>query len=160
MTNSFDPKKLRNVAGAFATGVSVITINRENGDIHGMTANSFLSVSLDPALVAFSVKKSGSLMNHLSKGKAVSISILTEDQINISNQFAGQNKSPIDIKFKVHQNAPSTIENCLAWYTTVVQEIISAGDHYLIMCQINDLKRNETDAKPLLYYSGYKSITD
>ena len=56
-----DGKRLRQVAGAFPTGVTVVTTEKEDGSIHGMTASSFLSVSLDPALVSFCVKENATI---------------------------------------------------------------------------------------------------
>ncbi|MEO1518235.1 MAG: flavin reductase family protein [Bacteroidota bacterium] len=158
MENTIDAKKLRTVAGAFATGVTVVTTTREDGSIHGMTANSFLSVSLSPPLVAFSVREQGSLMAHLEVGKAVGISILSEEQEAISNRFAGREMPPMDIPFEQHPNGASTIRGSLAWYSTEVQQLIPAGDHILVLCLVADLDRPAGVSSPLLYYSGYKSL--
>lgn len=157
MQSTFDNKTLRNVAGAFATGITVVTTTKEDGSIHGMTANSFLSVSLDPPLVAFSVREQGSMMKYLKKGKAVSISILSEEQEPVSNQFAGRNEPSFEVQFEKHQEGVPTIKDSLAWYNTKVKNIIPAGDHFLILCQVTNLHRAE-NGSPLLYYSGYKSI--
>jgi len=158
MENKIDPKLLRKVAGAFATGVTVVTAQKEDSDIQGMTANSFLSVSLDPPLVAFSVREPGSLMQHLKVGKAIGISILSDQQETISNYFASKNHPPIEIKFEEQANGAFTIDGSLAWYATEITEIIPAGDHFLIMCKVINLHRNE-DGSPLLYYSGYQSLS-
>ena len=157
MEKMIDPKKLRKVAGAFATGVTVVTTAREDGSIHGMTANSFLSVSLAPPLVAFSVRNEGSLMKHLALDKPLGISILSDQQEGISNQFAGQNDSAIEVQFEQHSNGISTIKDCMAWYCTKIHQILPAGDHYLILCEVLDLDRLE-HANPLLYYSGYQTL--
>lgn len=157
MNTTIDSKKLRNVAGAFATGITVVTTKKEDGSIHGMTANSFLSVSLNPPLVAFSVKEIGSMVRYLKEGKKVGISILSEQQEIVSNQFAGWNDPPIEIEMDIHNNGIHTIKNCLAWYCTEIKSIIPAGDHYLVLCKVLDLDRSE-EKKPLLYYSGYKSV--
>ena len=53
----YDRKKLKEVAGSFPTGVTVVTIKKPSGDIHGMTASSFLSLSLSPPMILFSVKR-------------------------------------------------------------------------------------------------------
>ena len=49
----FDPKQLKSVAGTFPTGVTIVTITEASGEVHGMTASSLQSVSLDPPLVSF-----------------------------------------------------------------------------------------------------------
>ena len=87
MTNTIDGKRLRQVAGAFATGVTVITTENEMGGVQGMTASSFVSVSLDPPLVSFCVKEDGKLLPLLKDNKPVGISILSAQQKEISNQF-------------------------------------------------------------------------
>lgn len=157
MNTTIDSKKLRNVAGAFATGITVVTTEREDGSIHGMTANSFLSVSLNPPLVAFSVKETGSMAKYLKVGKKVGISILADDQEVVSNQFAGWNDPPVAIEMDVHHNGVQTVKNCLAWYCTEIAQIIPAGDHHLVLCSVTDLNRSEK-GKPLLYFAGYKSV--
>lgn len=157
MGNTFESEKLRNVAGAFATGITVVTTEKEDGTVHGMTANSFLSVSLDPPLVAFSIRKEGSMMDYLAEGKSVGISILTEEQEAISNRFAGRDEPSIEDPFDKHPSGVSTIRNCMAWYTTEIQNMIPAGDHYIVLCEVKDLGRSE-NTKPLIYYSGYQSL--
>lgn len=153
-----DPNTLRYVAGAFATGVTIVTTKKADGSIHGMTANSFLSVSLDPPLILFSVMEDGSLMDYLELGKDVGISILSEKQMSISNKFAGINGEDLDVEF-VSKGNIQLIKGAIAWYHTQVKEIIPAGDHFLILCDIVDLAREE-GSDPILYYSGYRKIGD
>jgi len=50
----FDSRELRRTLGTFVTGVTVVTTIDEEGKFHGVTANSFSSVSLDPPLVLWS----------------------------------------------------------------------------------------------------------
>jgi len=95
-------------------------------------------------------------MEHMKIGQPVAISILAEDQQPISNQFAGMNKK--DIKVKFDKNGPyHKIADALGWYETIVDGIIPAGDHHMIMCKVIDLDRNPKK-NPILYYSGYKTL--
>ena len=64
-----DIKKLKEVAGSFPTGVTVVTIKKPSGDIHGMTASSFLSLSLNPPMILFSVKKENEILRFIKKDK-------------------------------------------------------------------------------------------
>lgn len=158
MTKQIDPKQLRNVAGAFATGVTVVTVLRDDGSVHGMTANSFVSLSLGPPLVAFSVRVEGKMAKHLEVGKAVGISILSDQQKAVSNQFAGYGDDEAVIDMETRPNGARTIKGSLAWYATIIQDIITVGDHFMIICQVEDLHRAE-QGSPLLYFSGYKTIS-
>ena len=146
---------LRKVAGTFPTGVTVVTTHNEDDAIHGATIGSFLSISLSPPLVGFCIKKEATLFSHLSIGKKVGISILTEDQQTISNQFAGRNEQSIKIDFEP-KNGVNIIKEAHAWYSTQIEQIIPIGDHYLIVCLVQNLDHRK--ASPLVYYSGYKKI--
>lgn len=154
-----DGKKLRQVAGAFPTGVTIITTEKADGTIHGMTASSFLSVSLDPALVSFCVKKNAVFFPLLEVGKILGISILESSQKHISNQFAGFNEEDIAIPMSKMTAGATVIDGALAYYSTKVHQIIPAGDHYLILCAITDLER-AADGHPLVYWSGYRTTSD
>lgn len=151
-----DEKRLRQVAGAFPTGVTVITTEKATGEVYGMTASSFLSVSLNPALVSFCVKKEATLFNLLTIGKEVGISILAANQRQVSSQFAGSNKEEIVIPMTKMETGATIINGALAWYSTKVSQIIPVGDHFLILCEIIDLGRAESGL-PLVYWSGYRT---
>ncbi len=156
MTNpTFSSQQLRFVAGAFATGITVVSIDKDDGSIQGMTANSFLSVSLDPALVLFSVDHKSSLSNKLHTEQSLGISILRHDQKALSDHFASRSAIEHDIPF-VYKRACPILEDCIAWYATRIQSIIRVGDHDLIICEVQDCDRTEGD--PLLYYKGYRAI--
>lgn len=156
MNDKLDQSLLRAVAGGFPTGVTIVTTEKSDGTVKGLTASSFVSISLDPALVGFFIMNDASLMEEISINKKLSISILSADQKAISNQFAGQNKVDIKIDF-TSNNQYHHITDALAWYETVVADIIPAGDHQLIMCKVIALGRDHTKP-PLVYYSGYKEI--
>ena len=149
-------KELKNTAGAFVTGVTVICIEGENGVIEGLTANSFVSISLNPAVVMISVQNGSNFLNHCSTGIELGISILSSKQQQISLQFARQNLLDIPITF-ISKDKCHTIKDSLAWYETTVRELIEVGDHQLIFCDVHDVGRKK-EGEPLVYYSGYRNI--
>ena len=71
--------EFRKAMGSFATGVTVITVDYE-GEVHGMTANAFASVSLDPLLVLVCVDHATRTHAHLHAKKRFGINVLSEDQ--------------------------------------------------------------------------------
>ena len=93
---NFDSKQLRQVLGAFPTGVTVVTTIDAAGQAYGVTANSFSSVSLDPPLVLWSQSNQSSSHAAFSGSERFVINIMADDQVQVANQFA---KSGID-KFK------------------------------------------------------------
>ena len=155
----FDPKQLKSVAGTFPTGVTIVTITEASGEVHGMTASSLQSVSLDPPLVSFCVKENAKTYQLLEEGTPIGISILNNDQQDISSQFAGYGDEEAEIKMMEHGNKVRVIDKALGWYATIVDQIIPAGDHFLILCRIQEFGKKE-EGQPLVYWSGYKTITE
>src|SRR5271163_371622 len=81
------PIEFRKAIGCFATGVTIITVDLD-GEVHGMTANAFASVSLDPPLLLVCVDHSASTHAHMHAKKRFGINILAEPQREISEYFA------------------------------------------------------------------------
>src|SRR6267154_6912807 len=82
-TMSLSPIEFRKAMGSFATGVTIITLDLD-GEVHGMTANAFASVSLDPPLLLVCVDHSARTHAHLHAKKRFGVNILAEDQRLIS----------------------------------------------------------------------------
>jgi len=95
---SIDPRQFRNALGRFASGVTVITTEHE-GRTHGMTANAFVSVSLDPPLVLVSVDNRAQMHQLLALAPRYGVSVLAEDQEMLSNHFAGRATEGLQIPF-------------------------------------------------------------
>ena len=85
----FDSRQFRNALGRFSSGVTIVTTSH-NGQAHGMTANAFVSVSIDPPLVLVSVDHRAAMHNFLPESKRYGVSILAERQEQLSNHFAGR----------------------------------------------------------------------
>ena len=86
----FNTRELRSALGSFATGVTIITTRDREGKLHGMTANSFSSVSLDPPLVLWSSSLYAQSLPAFQEGTHFVVNILAFDQIELSNKFAKQ----------------------------------------------------------------------
>src|SRR5580698_7828470 len=86
----FNARELRNALGSFATGVTIITTRDREGKLHGMTANSFSSVSLDPPLVLWSSSLYAQSLPAFQESSHFVVNILAYDQIPLSNKFAKQ----------------------------------------------------------------------
>src|SRR5271167_1345382 len=84
---SVTQNEFRNAMGTFATGVTVITVDFE-GEVHGMTANAFTSVSLDPLLVLVCVDHKAKTHAHLHTRKRFGVNVLAESQRAISEYYA------------------------------------------------------------------------
>lgn len=146
----FDTRAFRNACGKFATGITVVTVEID-GAIHGMTANAFMSVSLDPPLVVVSVGKKAHMHTYLTQCERYAISILNRDQEAYSGHFAGFPPKDFVPAFEQRQGHP-VVANAIAYFVTRRYTAYEAGDHTLYIGQVEYFESNEQD--PVLYYVG------
>ena len=92
-----DDRLFRSAMGKFATGVTVLT-TKVDGIVHGMTANAFMSVSLNPKLVMVSVGEKARMLEKIQQSQNFVINILAEEQEAISRLFAGQSDERREIE--------------------------------------------------------------
>ncbi len=151
-----DPKRFRTAAGRFATGITTV-LTYQNEKVVGLTANSFVSISLDPCLVLFSIQNSSSFMPLCSSGQILGISILSEQQRDISDHFAGF-KDTFEGQINAVHGCP-IVDEALSWFTVKVKNAIEAGDHHMILCEVTDLGIAD-GGRPLIYYSGYEVLSN
>lgn len=133
---AFDPAAFRRVMGQFATGVTVITV--QHGDhIHGMTANAFTSVSLDPPLVLFCVTKTARMAAFIREVRGFAINILAEHQQVVSRQFAGSRKEDLERTVPLQRGpiAP-LIDGALASISCTTEAIHEGGDHWIVVGRV------------------------
>ncbi|ABH00099.1 possible hydrolase (plasmid) [Rhodococcus jostii RHA1] len=149
-----DPRTFRDALGRFATGVTVITTDTGNG-IHGMTANGFMSVSLDPALVLVSLGRCA-MADHLHSGDRYAVTLLSEDQETLSRHFGGRTQPGLSVDF-TRRGAHSFVPGGLAEIGCRIVDRHVAGDHVLFIGEVEHL--DYRDGVPLLFYTGnYRSL--
>ena len=154
---SLTPQQFRRVVGHFATGITVITVEREPGHVHGMTANSFTSVSLDPLLILISVDQNARMLSYLKVQRRFGVNILKDTQQTTSEQFAKplQEESAIErlgIKFRWTDSGIPLLEDALAHLACNVLAEHAAGDHTLFIGEVESMEAGE--GNPLLYHMG------
>jgi len=133
----------------FATGVTVVTINKKNEHV-GKTVNSFASLSLSPPLVLFSLdKKSTSLIDYINSD-FIGINILSKKQKHISNYFSIQNPDWGKTKKFLTKNKTPMIQDCVVNFDCRNFKTISEGDHIIFICKIIEVEIDKNQ-KPLIY---------
>ena len=85
-----EKQQFRRICGKFTSGITVATVQEASGALHGMTANSFTSVSLTPPLVLVCVDHSAIILEHFRSSPYFGINILGASQRQLSDQFAGR----------------------------------------------------------------------
>ncbi len=148
--------------GHFATGITIVTVEREPGQVHGMTANSFTSVSLQPPLVSICVDEDSRLLSFLKTQRRFGVSILKDSQQALSEHFAkGEQSSEADtrlgIRYRWTASGIPVLENALAQFTCNVVSQYVAGDHTIFLGEMETAEVAE--GQPLLYYRGkYRTL--
>ncbi|MFC4617469.1 flavin reductase family protein [Camelliibacillus cellulosilyticus] len=151
-----DERTFRDAMGKFATGVTVITTLARD-KVHGMTANAMMSVSLNPKLILVSIDEKAHMLEKINQSGRFAISILSEQQKDISMHFAGQFKRDEVVDFDWFHGLP-VIKDCLANIVCRVYQSHPAGDHTLFLGEVEDILIR--DGTPLTFYEGkYRKIS-
>jgi flavin reductase (DIM6/NTAB) family NADH-FMN oxidoreductase RutF len=151
-----DAKILRTCMGLFATGVTVVTYTAD-GSPAGMTANAFMSVSLDPPLVLVSVRASSRFNKWVRHGVPYGINLLAESQRPLSMHFGGSPSDELELPFTSDQGAP-LLDGSLSQIVARTVDVHPAGDHYLYIGEVEYVRFGEHE-RPLVFYGGkYRQI--
>ncbi len=149
----FDSRELRRVFGTFVTGVTVITTIDEQGGLHGVTANSFSSVSLDPPLVLWSQAVKSQSHPVFSRAERFAVNILAEDQIELSNRFAKSSQQKFaGVEIDIGPGGVPLLRGCNAWLQCRVVSRLPGGDHTIYVAEVESIARAER--KPLVFGNG------
>lgn len=156
---TIDQRELRNALGNFATGITVVTALSAEGEKIGVTINSFASVSLAPPLVLFSLKSESPLAAIFNEAESFTVNILKEDQVNLSNLFAGPGENKFDtIDWHEGKNGVPVLDGTIATMECKRTINYPGGDHTIYLGEVTELSY-EGEGNPLLYFrGGYKTL--
>lgn len=151
--NPIDPGALRNALGRFATGVAIVTTVSATGKTEGLTINSFASVSLDPPLVLWSLRKDAPSHPAFVETGRFTVNILAEHQDTLSSHFA---RPHID-KFAVIEhftgdNGCPRFDGAIAHFDCETTRILDGGDHSIFLGAVTDFSIEQ--GEPLLFSGG------
>lgn len=148
-----EPRTFRRALGSFPTGVTVITCRTDDGRLVGLTANSFSSVSLDPALVLWSLVASSPSRQAFESSPHFAINVLSDQQGDICSRFA----KPVEDKF---QGVPwreglgglPLIEGAVAQFECQREAVHPGGDHIILLGRV--MRYRSSDRSPLVFCNG------
>ncbi len=154
--------EFRKAMGRFATGVTIVTVDLD-GEAHGMTANAFASVSLDPMLVLVCVDHTTRTHAHLHAKKRFGINVLCEDQRAISEYYArperthGHAEEEAGARFERTRHGTPMLQGSLAYLECRLHSAQDAGDHTIFIAEVEDVVVRESE--PLLFFRGkYRKV--
>ena len=153
-TPSFTTDTFRNALGMFATGVTIVTARSPHGDLVGLTANSFNSVSLNPPLVLWSLSRNSSSIDAFRTGSHYAINILSAHQKDLALQFASKVPDRFaGVKYTIGAGGAPLLDGTVATFECFNRSRYEEGDHIIFVGEVEKCSHNST-ASPLLYHGG------
>ncbi|BCG64882.1 MAG: flavin-dependent trigonelline monooxygenase, reductase component [Methyloprofundus sp.] len=151
---AIDNQEFKNALKLWASGVSVVTANSAEGE-QGMTATSFASVSMDPPQILVCIHEGAETGAAIMQDKKFAVSILTDQQEQASNEFAGA--SSMQERFSNvnwHQGdlGLPVLDDCMVSLECTVVQQVRAGTHWVIIGEVQSTQGH--DGEPLLYFNS------
>ncbi len=164
MSTSFEPsaeltaEQFRLACAQFATGIAIAATLDDTGQPHGMTVNSFTSVSMEPPQILICVDITAGLLPIFASRGYFGLSFLTEEQQDLSSRFArrGQNRFESTPWVAGNSGVP-LIPGSLARLECRIDRTIHSGDHVILISRV--MAADISSGRPLLYFErGYRKL--
>lgn len=151
---TFSTREFRASLAMFATGVTIVTARTAQGELVGLTANSFNSVSLDPPLVLWSLARAAGSLAAFSTGSHYAINILAADQKELAERFAARG---IDrwagVAFTGGVAGSPLLSGAAATFECFNRSRYEEGDHVIFVGEVERCG-HRTGVSPLLFHGG------
>lgn len=144
-------RAFRDALGCYGTGVTVVTTLTDDGPL-GMTANSFASVSLDPALVLWSPAKTSSRHAAFAGADRFAIHVMAENQDSLARQFARQGNAFDTVAWHLSEDNIPILDGCLARFECATETVHDGGDHSIIVGRV--LRGAHRPGRGLIFKQG------
>jgi flavin reductase (DIM6/NTAB) family NADH-FMN oxidoreductase RutF len=161
--SAVDASAFRQAMGSFPTGVTVVTAACDDGDMHGMTVNSFTSVSLDPMLVLVCLNETSRGVSLIERAGAFAVNVLSAGQQDLSRWFASRHRPAgremfDGVLFEPGETGCPVLADAAASFDCRLRQSHRAGDHLIVLGEVVALVHRPR-LEPLIFHSGtYKSL--
>ena len=153
-TTTLNPEDLRQAMRAWSSGVAIVTATSQ-GEQHGMTVSSFTSIALEPPLIIISLQMDSRTHSLVTESNAFAVTILTENQQELSDRFAGRVSDEEDRLAGVETETLLTgapfIKGGLAYLDCRVTQAIPVGTNTLFLAKVVAARGNR-EGRPLIYH--------
>ena len=151
--SEFDSRGFRNALGRFPTGVAIVTTRDPQGNIHGLTVNSFTSASLEPPLILWSLRNASRMMPVFRVAENFSVNLLAEEHLEEGRLFAGSGPRVFNPdKWLVSNEHGPLLINAAATFNCRTASRVPAGDHVVFLGEVLTFSYSTTS--PLLFHAG------
>lgn len=157
-----DPARLRQAFGIFPSGVVAVAA-RVDGELVGLAASSFTSVSLEPPLVSFSVANTSKTWPDLRRAGHLGLTVLADHHDSVCRQLAGPPERRFDeVPVTVTDDGAVTLDEGLARFDCTVYREVEAGDHTIVLLRLHAVDHGTDDVtgSPLVFHrSGFGRLS-
>lgn len=150
-SSSDSARQYRDALGRFATGVTLVTTNSADGRV-GMTVNSFASVSLEPALVLWSVNKKSGRYETFRDAQHFAIHVLAQCQTQEAMDFSRDAYAFDSDEWFTGENNVPLAKRALARFECVKEAVYDGGDHSIIVGRV--VRFSQRQGSPLVFTAG------
>ncbi|RYX95454.1 MAG: flavin reductase [Comamonadaceae bacterium] len=151
---AFSGAEFRSALGMFATGVTIVTARSAHGELMGLTANSFNSVSLAPPLVLWSLARAAGSLPHFTTGSHYAINILAADQRGLAERFALKGADRWSgVEFTEGSGGAPLLKGAAATFECFNRSRYEEGDHVIFVGEVERCM-HRAGATPLLFHGG------
>lgn len=155
MTASFDPAKFRQVLGHVPTSVVVVTGIGTDGRPHGITIGSFVSVSLEPALVGFLPGLNSHSWQAIAGSGRFCVNVLADGQDELCWKFARESDDKFDgVNWVKSPSGQPELPGCIATIDCTIHSQIELGDHYMVVGHVQALDNIDDAGDAMAFYKG------
>lgn len=155
ISSHIDPLEFRQAAGQFMTGVTVVTTIDNLGRPHGLTVNSFSSLSLDPPLTLFGLGRNSEVMPAFKDRNGYVVHVLAAEQQELGVRFSTKGIDRFDgIEFETGWGGLPVLPGTLANFQCSPEHEYEGGDHLLLIGRVRHLEFDDTDRSALGYFRG------
>ncbi len=158
VTSAADVSAFRRAMGSFPTGVTVVTVASGDGTMHGLTVNSFSSVSLDPMLVMVCLNEASRGVGLIERAGAFVVNVLSAGQQDVSRWFASRDRPAGSTMFDGVPFEPG-VTGCpvlvaaTAAFDCRLRQSHRAGDHLIVLGEVVALV-HRPQLEPLIFHAG------
>ena len=151
--------EFRRACGRFATGVAIAGAMDANGVPHGLTVNSFSSVSLEPPLILICLGHAIARIDVFREAHSFGLSVLRADQRDLSERFAERMDNRFDgLPWRRGETGAPLLDGVLAQIECATVRRVTAGDHDIFVAEM--LAAEVYEGEPLIYYaSTYRELS-
>jgi len=148
----------RRACSKYATGVTITTLIGTDGAPHGLTVNSFTSVSVVPPMVLVCIDYASNILPHFRAATHYGVNVLSEEQQDLSNRFAQRGLDRFEgVAWEKGETGVPLLPGSLTHFECKIQNVVEAGDHAIFIAEVVNM--TTADGKSLLYFDGgYRKV--